>query len=212
MTGVAGFGRGLAVEGEAATAERRRRGRAGRDRCAPRGALADHPDGLARPRIPRGIEMLQPQRDRVAPQRAGEFVDEGFAGKGVPVAGNRCAGIGQLDRRPRVPVDERRRRARIRSRVFSPASIVPSRAGRLRAIAPGHHPPVGCGLRFDIERCTRVRVADRPFVARAVRMRCLGGSCVARVGRRRALRLRRQARITLHRRLADNVRRDAPHG
>ena len=58
-----------------------------RGRCAPCRTLADHPDDLARPRVPRRIEMLQAQRDRIAPQRAREFVDEGFAREHVRVPG-----------------------------------------------------------------------------------------------------------------------------
>ena len=104
-----------------------------RGRCAPCRTLADHPDDLARPRVPRRIEMLQAQRDRIA-QRAREFVDEGFAREHVRVP-NRVTGIGEFDRRLRVPVDERLGRAGIRALGLRTVRRVTIVRGRLRAIA-----------------------------------------------------------------------------
>lgn len=209
--------------------------RVDRGRRAPCRTLADHPDDLARPCVPRRIEMLQAQRDRIAPQRACEFVDEGFAREHVRVPGNRVAGIGEFDRRLRVPVDERLGRAGIRAfglRTVRRVTIVRRRLhgiralglrtvrrvmivrGRLRAIAPGRHPPVGRGPRFDVERYLRVclRIADRPGVARVVRAQCIGAGFIARLGARHALRCDGQTRVRLHRRLAGSVPRDARHG
>ena len=107
--------------------------------------------------------MLQAQRDRIAPQRAREFVDEGFAREHVRVPGNRVTGIGEFDRRLRVPVDERLGRAGIRALGLRTVRRVTIVRGRLRAIAPGRHPPVDCSPRFDVERYLRVclRIADR---------------------------------------------------
>ncbi|WP_442862828.1 hypothetical protein [Burkholderia sp. KCJ3K979] len=201
----------LAIEGEAATADTRRRVRPRRNRHAPGSAFADHPDRFAGPRVPRGVEMLQPQRDRVAPQRAREFVDEGFAGKDVRVTGNRAIGIDQLDRRLRVPVDERRCGAGIGACRGS-ASIVRGWADCLRTVAPRGHPAVGRGPRFDIERGRRARIADRPGVACAVRRRGGGGRVIVRCGFRHTRRRHRRTCVRLHRRLADSVRRDAPRG
>ncbi|VWC47846.1 hypothetical protein BLA6863_07571 [Burkholderia lata] len=202
------------IESEAAPAHARMGTRVDLSRCAPCRALADHPDNLARPRVPRRIEMLQAQRDRVAPQRAGKFVDEGFAGEHVRVFGNRVAGIGEFDRRLRVPVDERRVGAGIRAFGRRTVRCVKIVRGRLRAIAPGRHSAVGRGPRFDVERDLRVclRIADRPGVARVVCAQGIGADFVARLDTCHALRCDGQACVRLHRRLAGSVPRDARPG
>ncbi|MDR9160624.1 hypothetical protein FEP45_05697 [Burkholderia multivorans] len=206
-----------AIEREAATGQARRRVAIVRGLRTPGRTFADHPDDLARPRIRRRIEMLQAQRDRIATQRAREFVDERLAREYVRMTRNRV-GVRHVDRRVRVPVRERHRRRRGTRRCAgrrdaSGVVAIARRRGEPRTVAPGGHPPIGRGLRFDVERRGIARVAGRPAVARTMRAQAciVGGRRIARFERvLRGARVCRQVRITLHRRPADSAPRDAP--
>ena len=97
--------------------------------------------------------MLQAQRDRIAPQRAREFVDEGFAREHVRVPGNRVTGIGEFDRRLRVPVDERLGRAGIRALGLRTVRRVTIVRGRLRAIALVIRPSTAVRVSTSSDTC-----------------------------------------------------------